>query len=314
MADAECRPGGAAPRRASDHALADSAGSAQALSKTRAIAVNIASIAISSDDAGARRRGLTFTSGRRSTVERMKISDLAARTGLPASTLRFYETEGLVPADRAENGYRVYGEAAVDRLAFITQAKHLDLPLPAVRELVTAWESEPCHSVRAKYRPMLLERAAQVDERIVALKALRSTLATAVERLDALPDRDDPCDAGCASLERPHADLPVVSVPSATITCSLDGADHDARTADWRDLLDGAPRVDVTGGVRVTLATAALERAAALASAEQGCCGFYAFRLDLRGATFDLTMTAPPEARAMLDDLLPAHETETAPR
>jgi DNA-binding transcriptional MerR regulator len=242
----------------------------------------------------------------------MRISELAARTGVSASTLRFYETEGLLPADRAENGYRVYGEAAVDRLAFITQAKHLDLPLPAVRELVTAWESEPCHSVRAKYRPMLLEPSATVDERLVALEALRSTLATAVERLDALPDRGDPCDAGCAFLDRPRTELPVVSAPSAPIACSLDGVDYEARTADWRDLLDGAPRVDVPGGVRVTLPNDVLERAAALAAAEQGCCGFYAFRLDLHGATFDLTITAPPEARAMLEDLLPTKET--APR
>ncbi|MBE9924285.1 MerR family transcriptional regulator [Cellulosimicrobium cellulans] len=74
-----------------------------------------------------RRRGTCWpVSGRQS----------PSRTGVPASTLRFYESEGLLPADRAENGYRVYGEAAVDRLAFIAQAKHLDLPLPAVRELV----------------------------------------------------------------------------------------------------------------------------------------------------------------------------------
>jgi DNA-binding transcriptional MerR regulator len=242
----------------------------------------------------------------------MRISELSARTGVPASTLRFYESEGLLPADRAENGYRVYGEAAVDRLAFIAQAKHLDLPLPAVRELVTAWESEPCHTVRATYRPMLLERAAQVDERVVALEALRSTLATAVERLDALPDRNEPCDAGCTFLDRPRTALPVVSAPTAPIACTLGGSDYDARVQDWRQLLDGAPRVDVPGGVRVTLPTTVLERAAALAAAEQGCCGFFAFRIELHGSVFDLTMTAPPEARAMLDDLLPTQES--APR
>lgn len=239
----------------------------------------------------------------------MRISELSARTGVPASTLRFYESEGLLPADRAENGYRVYGEVAVDRLAFIAQAKHLDLPLPAVRELVTAWESEPCHSVRAKYRPMLLDRAAQVDERVVALEALRTTLATAVERLDALPNRDDPCDAGCTFLDRPRTELPVVRTTSAPIACTLSGAGYDTRTTQWRDLLDGAPRVDVPGGVRITLPTTVLERTAALAAAEQGCCGFYAFRIDLHGSTLELTITAPPEARTMLDELLPTTET-----
>jgi len=62
----------------------------------------------------------------------MRISELSDRTGVPASTLRFSEPEGLLPADRAGNGHRVYGEVAVDRLAFIAQAQDLDLPLPAI--------------------------------------------------------------------------------------------------------------------------------------------------------------------------------------
>ena len=65
---------------------------------------------------------LTFEPTRRFSVESMRISQLAARTGVPTSTLRYYESAGLLPADRASNGYRVYGEAAVDRLAFINQA------------------------------------------------------------------------------------------------------------------------------------------------------------------------------------------------
>jgi DNA-binding transcriptional MerR regulator len=238
----------------------------------------------------------------------MRISELSARTGVPASTLRFYETEGLLPADRAENGYRVYDESAVDRLAFIAQAKQLDLPLPEVRDLATAWEVEPCYSVRAKYRPMLVERSAQVNERLIALEALRSTLSMAVARLDALPDRDEPCDAGCTFLDRARRERPITSA-TAPIACSLNAADYAARNTEWRDLLDGAPRSEVAGGVRVTLTTSKFERAAALAAAEQACCGFYAIRIDLHGSTFDLTITAPPEARPRLDDLLLAEET-----
>ncbi|MGC5168763.1 MerR family transcriptional regulator [Luteimicrobium sp. DT211] len=240
----------------------------------------------------------------------MRISELADRSGVPASTLRFYEAEGLLPADRAENGYRMYGESAVDRLAFIAQAKHLDLPLPAIRELVTAWGSQPCHDVRARYRPMLQERAEQLNERIVALQTLQSTLATALERLDALPDRADPCDPECAFLDRPRATtLPLVSASSAPIACTLGGAGYHARLADWHELLAGAPRVELADGVRITLATAVLDRTAALATAEKECCGFYDFRIDLHGATFDLTITAPPEGRPMLDGLLP-HEVD----
>lgn len=155
---------------------------------------------------------------------------------------------------------------------------------------------------------MLVEHATQVDERIVSLAALRSTLATAVERLDALPDRDEPCDAGCTFLDGARPALPLMSEPATTIACSLDGDDYGTRVAEWRDLLADAPRAEVVDGVRVTLPATALTRAASLAQAEQSCCPFYTFRIDLHGPSFDLTITAPPEARAMLDDLLAAQE------
>lgn len=56
------------------------------------------------------------------------ISQLADRTGIPATTLRFYGSAGLLPAGRTPGGYRVYHEDAVERLSFITTAKRLGLP------------------------------------------------------------------------------------------------------------------------------------------------------------------------------------------
>jgi DNA-binding transcriptional MerR regulator len=238
----------------------------------------------------------------------MRIGELSRRSGVAASTLRYYESEGLLPAARAENGYRVYGAEAVDRLAFIAQAKHLDLPLPAVRELATAWESEPCRSVRARYRPMLVQRAGQAAERLVALRTLQATLRTAIDRLDALPDRDGPCEVTCTFLDRPRRELPVVSSGPEPVACTLGSGDYTERVQQWRDLLSGAARTEVDGGVRITLPTPALERTAALAAAEQGCCAFYRFHIDLHGPTFELTITAPPQAAAMLADLLPVEE------
>lgn len=57
----------------------------------------------------------------------MRISQLAEHCGVPAPTLRFNESAGLLPADRSPAGYRLYGEDAVERLAFIGAAKHLGL-------------------------------------------------------------------------------------------------------------------------------------------------------------------------------------------
>lgn len=58
-----------------------------------------------------------------------QISQLAASSGVPATTPRFYEREGLLPAERSASGYRRYDDVTVERLAFITAGKHLGLRL-----------------------------------------------------------------------------------------------------------------------------------------------------------------------------------------
>ncbi|OZB42281.1 MAG: Cd(II)/Pb(II)-responsive transcriptional regulator, partial [Alishewanella sp. 34-51-39] len=50
----------------------------------------------------------------------MRIGQLAQSVGVDTQTIRFYERQGLLPPPgRQENGYRVYTEKHVERLAFI---------------------------------------------------------------------------------------------------------------------------------------------------------------------------------------------------
>ena len=79
----------------------------------------------------------------------LRIAEVAARSGVPASTLRYYDQLGLVPSGRLPNGYRAYSESVFDRLRFIDSARKLDLPLEEISGLVQAWESDPCASVKA---------------------------------------------------------------------------------------------------------------------------------------------------------------------
>ena len=54
----------------------------------------------------------------------LRVAELAARAGVAASTVRFYERAGLLsPARRAQNGYRMFDESALEELAFIQRAK-----------------------------------------------------------------------------------------------------------------------------------------------------------------------------------------------
>ena len=66
----------------------------------------------------------------------MKISEVAERSGVPASTLRYYERLGMLAARRNPNGYRHFDEDHLERLEFIASAKRLGLELPEIRDLL----------------------------------------------------------------------------------------------------------------------------------------------------------------------------------
>jgi DNA-binding transcriptional MerR regulator len=66
----------------------------------------------------------------------MKIGELAEQTGIAASTIRYYEREGLLPkARRGANGYRVYDSCAPERLELIQLGQSLGFSLDTIRAL-----------------------------------------------------------------------------------------------------------------------------------------------------------------------------------
>lgn len=67
----------------------------------------------------------------------MRIGELAARTGVPTKTIRYYEDIGVLPRPgRAPNGYRVYSDEEVERLRFIRDAQSTGLTLAEISSIV----------------------------------------------------------------------------------------------------------------------------------------------------------------------------------
>lgn len=224
----------------------------------------------------------------------MRISQLAERSGVPASTLRFYESSGLLPADRSAAGYRLYGEDAVHRLAFIGGAKHLGLPLKEIAELLNVWESGACAQVKADLVPRVANRLAEAGQRAAELAAFTATLRDALSRLEALPDRAEPCDAQCDLL---------ACDPAPPVACTLADDGMREQAARWREVLDGARRGAIPGGLRLTLPADGAGAVAALAAEEQRCCDFFDFRLHLDGPELHLEVRAPEAGLELLTDL-----------
>ncbi|NKZ07841.1 MerR family transcriptional regulator [Actinomadura latina] len=247
----------------------------------------------------------------------MLISQLAERSGVPATTLRYYESAGLLTADRSPSGYRAYGEDSVTRLAFIGSAKHLGLPLDEIGELLTVWESGACADVKADLRPRVAARLTESEQRLTELEAFTRSLHDVLHHLDALPDRADPCDAECGFPSGPpEAGEPAAAAAQETrplgdgdeppIACSLNGDGVAQRAAEWRAVV-GAGRVEETGdGVRVTLPAGRAAAVAELAAAEQRCCPFFGFRLCFDGDVVQLEVRAPADAAELIDALFTA--------
>jgi len=107
----------------------------------------------------------------------VKIGELAAETGVPTKTIRFWEAEGLLPEpDRTPSGYRDYAAAAAERLDFIRHAQTAGLTLKQIRQLLDISDdgTPPCEHLAAAVSERLA--LAEVDARIAELRATRTHL------------------------------------------------------------------------------------------------------------------------------------------
>ncbi|MEU3015209.1 MerR family transcriptional regulator [Nocardia asteroides] len=117
----------------------------------------------------------------------MRIGELSRRTGVNAHQLRYYEAQGLLPADRGANDYRDYDESAVLR---VTQIRHL---LGAGLSSTDIAYLLPCANGEAPELPgcpellaAMRSRLHRIEEQMAALTTSRDALAVyiaAAERM-----------------------------------------------------------------------------------------------------------------------------------
>lgn len=105
----------------------------------------------------------------------LTVGQLAARAGVRADTIRYYEREGLLPVPQRTGGdHRRYGAADVDRLLFIRGAQRLGLRLAEIRELLAVRDTGTCPCEPAA--GLLRDHVAEIDKEIGRLALLRAEL------------------------------------------------------------------------------------------------------------------------------------------
>jgi DNA-binding transcriptional MerR regulator len=128
----------------------------------------------------------------------VRIGDLAARAKVSIRSLRYYEEQGLLTADRSVNGQRLYRESAVERVQLVQQLYAAGLASRTIAQLLPSVDAG--HATPEDFAILASER-----ERITAQVA---ELEAARERLDeVIRISEHPTPEFCPALR--HADFPV---------------------------------------------------------------------------------------------------------
>jgi MerR family transcriptional regulator, redox-sensitive transcriptional activator SoxR len=107
--------------------------------------------------------------------ERLTIGQVAERSGVPHTALRFYEDAGLITAERTAGNQRRYHRAVLRRLAFIRTAQRVGLSLEAIHEALRTLP-EGRTPTKADWARLSNNWRDELDARIDALQKLRTRL------------------------------------------------------------------------------------------------------------------------------------------
>ncbi|HEY8200732.1 MAG TPA: redox-sensitive transcriptional activator SoxR [Actinomycetota bacterium] len=111
--------------------------------------------------------------------EWLPIGVVAARTGVAASALRYYESEGLITSQRSEGGQRRYPREVLRRVAFIRTAQRVGLSLEDIKAAMAALPSGRTPT-KADWERLSRSWRARLDDQIAVLERLRDRLTSCI--------------------------------------------------------------------------------------------------------------------------------------
>jgi MerR family redox-sensitive transcriptional activator SoxR len=120
--------------------------------------------------------------------ELMTIGDVARRSGVAASALRFYEERGLISSERAGSGHRRYPRAVLRRIAFIVFAQRVGLALDEIGAELAKLPPDRAPT-RREWSRLSSTWTERIDQRIAELERLKAGLTECIG-------------CGCLSLDR----------------------------------------------------------------------------------------------------------------
>jgi MerR family redox-sensitive transcriptional activator SoxR len=95
----------------------------------------------------------------------LSIGQLAAKAELNASTLRYYESVGLLPCPERKNGQRRYDEGLLDRIHFIKVAQQTGFSIQEIAVLLEVFEAD--HSLSERWELMAKQKRSDVNANLI---------------------------------------------------------------------------------------------------------------------------------------------------
>jgi MerR family transcriptional regulator, redox-sensitive transcriptional activator SoxR len=118
----------------------------------------------------------------------LTIGELAERSGVATSALRFYEERGLISAERNSSGHRRYSRAVIRRVAFIVFAQRVGLTLDEIHDELARLPADRVPK-RRDWARLSSTWTTRIDARIAELERLKAGLTECIG-------------CGCLSLDR----------------------------------------------------------------------------------------------------------------
>jgi MerR family transcriptional regulator, redox-sensitive transcriptional activator SoxR len=118
----------------------------------------------------------------------LTITEIARRSGVASSALRFYEARGLIASERAGSGHRRYPRSVLRRIAFIVFAQRIGLTLDEIGAELARLPTDRIPA-RDDWARLSGEWTQRIDQRIAELQRLRDGLTQCIG-------------CGCLSIDR----------------------------------------------------------------------------------------------------------------
>ncbi len=112
-------------------------------------------------------------------MEYLTVGEIAKRSGLPISTIHFWESKGLIRSDRSDGNQRRFARPELRRIAVIKIGQRAGIPLSEIRDMLDTLPSD--RAISAKNWAALSKRwKSGLDDRIARLTALRDQLGQCI--------------------------------------------------------------------------------------------------------------------------------------